>query len=147
MELDRIEEMLDAYFEGQTGMEEEKMLVHYFTEEIVAPHLLLYKPIFVGLSAMRKEESNNLIPIQLEPKERKVFWAYAMTVLLVLGLGIGMFYKSDSVLTAEEKEALAAFEETKEALKFMSEKFNQGSRHLSYLEEFDYAKGMIFKEE
>lgn len=55
MELAKIEQLLNAYFEGETNLEDEKILRNYFLNENVPTHLLQYKPIFVGLEAARKE--------------------------------------------------------------------------------------------
>ena len=47
MELNNIERLLEKYEEGQTTLQEEAQLKHYFTTETVAPHLEVYRTIFV----------------------------------------------------------------------------------------------------
>ena len=46
MELDRIENLLEKYFEGETSIAEEKELKVYFSSGDVAQHLEQYKAIF-----------------------------------------------------------------------------------------------------
>ena len=57
MESEKIDTLLDLYFDGGTSLEEEALLLDYFNNRKVADHLLQYKAIFVGLSAARKESS------------------------------------------------------------------------------------------
>ena len=46
MELNNIESLLEKYEEGQTTLQEEAQLKHYFTTETVAPHLEVYRSLF-----------------------------------------------------------------------------------------------------
>ena len=46
MELKNIESLLEKYEEGQTTLQEEAQLKHYFTTETVAPHLEVYRSLF-----------------------------------------------------------------------------------------------------
>jgi hypothetical protein len=73
MESTKIEALLDAYFEGNTNLEEEKVLRDYFNNKTVASHLVQYKPIFVGLQAAQQERSSRAfqLPVQ-EPKKNKI---------------------------------------------------------------------------
>ena len=53
MELDKIEKLLTDYFEGNTSLQDEVLLMDYFNNQKVADHLLQYKPIFIGLAAAK----------------------------------------------------------------------------------------------
>lgn len=146
MELHRIEKLLDAYFEGNTSLEEEKILMNYFNNNHVAEHLLQYKPIFVGLAAARRETTNKIFVV----KEKKALktpekWKYAVAILLLLAFGIGGFYYSQPQMSAEEKEALAALENSKKAMIFLSENFNKGKDQLSFVNQFEIAKDKFWK--
>ena len=44
MALDRIEKLVEKYFEGETSIAEEKELKTYFSSTDVAQHLEQYKP-------------------------------------------------------------------------------------------------------
>ncbi|MGK4567441.1 hypothetical protein [Flavobacterium sp. 3HN19-14] len=55
MESDKIEILLERYFEGETSIAEEKELKAYFASPDVAQHLEQYKPMF-GFFAAAKEQ-------------------------------------------------------------------------------------------
>ena len=57
MELANIESLLDFYFEGETSLDQEKILRNYFSSANVAPHLMAYQGLFVGLKNAQKEIS------------------------------------------------------------------------------------------
>jgi len=46
MELDRVEQLLEKYYEATTTVAEEDVLRAYFTQEDVAPHLQMHAPLF-----------------------------------------------------------------------------------------------------
>jgi len=148
MESSKIEKILNAYFEGNTTLEEEATLRDYFNNHRVADHLLQYKPIFVGLEAAKEEQSNKTfqVPESEIPSSHKP-WRYAVAAALILAMGVGVFYNSNTGMTPEEKEALVAFENSKKAMLFLSEKLNKGTEQLSYVHEFTIAKDMVFGEE
>lgn len=147
MESNKIEMLLNTYFEGNTSLAEEEILLDYFTSQKVADHLLQYKPIFIGMSAARKEVSNRHFKLEdnSSPKLIKNWW-YAVAAMVVVAFGVGGFYFSEPQISQEEKEALVAFEKTKEALLFLSENFNKGTQQLSFVNQFDMAKDEFWKE-
>ena len=53
MELANIESLLDSYFEGETSLDQENILRDYFSSANVAPHLMAYQDLFVGLKIGR----------------------------------------------------------------------------------------------
>lgn len=145
MELSKIEKLLDSYFEGQTNLEEEGVLMDYFCNRQVANHLLPYKPIFIGLAAARQEQSNRSFEIPESGTKKSTFWRYAVAGAFVVTVGIGSFFLSNPGMSAEEQEALTAFENSKEALQFLSEKLNKGAHKMSYVEVFETSKSKVFK--
>lgn len=146
MELNNIDELLDAYFQGSTNLEEESRLIQYFNSGEVADHLVPYMPIFRALKVSRKETSKRDFYLPQE-KNKPSFrqWAYLITAILVIALGIGMFLNFQAQKRADEKEALIAFKTSKEALLFLSEKFNHGAEQLNYVDEFGNAKNKVFE--
>lgn len=145
MELINIENLLEAYFEGQTTLEEEKQLQNYFNNEKVADNLLQYKPIFAGLEFARQEKSNREFQMpSAKPRKIKNWW-YSVAAMLILAVGVGGFYYSQPHYTLEEKEALAAFEKSKEALFLLSENLNKGTEKLTYVGQFEETKDRIFE--
>lgn len=147
MELDKIDKLLEAYFEGSTSLEDEAILMDYFNNHKVADHLLQYKPIFVGLSAARKERSSRDFKLE-ETTSSKIIkpWWYAAAGMVVVAVGIGSLFLSQPQLSQEEKEALVAFENSKKALMMLSESLNKGTQQLSFVNQFSETKEMFWKE-
>ena len=80
-----------------------------------------------------------------EPKKAFRPWRYAVAALLVVAMTVGYFSLPNDGLTAEEREALAKFEEFKTHMQMISGELNDGIEELAYLKEFDNAKEQIFK--
>lgn len=148
MELNKIEKLLESYFEGTTNLDEEAILMDYFNHQNVTDHLLQYKPIFVGLSAARNENSTRDFKIE-DGKPSKIIkpWWYAVAGMLVIALGIGSFFLSQpQQMSQEEKEALMAFENSKKAMMLLSDNLNKGAHQLYYVDKFTNSKDKIWKE-
>ncbi|MFY8065226.1 MAG: hypothetical protein ACOVNM_01920 [Flavobacterium sp.] len=60
MALDRIEILLEKYFEAETSIAEEKELKDYFASSDVAPHLEHYKPIFGYVTQAKQEQGSEI---------------------------------------------------------------------------------------
>ena len=145
MESAKIKKMLDAYFEGDTNLEEEKALQDYFNNEMVADEFIQYQPIFAGLKAAKEERSSKAFELpENKSKTIKTRW-YSVAAMLVVAFGVGSFYFSQPHYTQEEKEALAAFEKSKNAMLFLSENLNKGAEQLTYVEQFTITKDKIFE--
>ncbi|MFC7358524.1 hypothetical protein ACFQO1_12555 [Jejudonia soesokkakensis] len=145
MELAKIEALLEKYFEGTTSLKEEKMLQAYFCGNEVAPHLDVYKAMFTEFASARGECSDREV---LLPKQSSIIkpWWYSVAALLIVAVTVGGFiFSQPSDLSSEEKEALAAFKESKEALKLMSQSFNEGAEDLVYIQQFTKSKNKILK--
>src|SRR5690554_6501649 len=114
MESVNIKKLLDAYFEGNTSLAEEKILQEYFTTGAVADDLLEYQPLFSGLKAAKNERSGREISIpESDGKSQKRRYWYPVAAALIVAFGVGSFYLSQPNFSPQEKEALAAFEESK----------------------------------
>ena len=74
MELNRIENILEKYFQGETTIAEEKELKDYFSSPNVAQHLEHYKPMFGYFSQAKEQKSTYEIPLQT--KKRNVAWLH-----------------------------------------------------------------------
>lgn len=145
MESLKIEELLDAYFEGNTSLSEEKILQDYFNNEKVAEHLIQFKSIFAGLKVSKEERSGKEIVFpENEVKTNRTWW-YSIAAMLIVAFGVAGFYFSQPHYTQEEKEALVAFEKSKEAMMFLSENLNKGAGQLTVVEQFTITKDKIFE--
>ena len=145
MESVKIEKLLETYFEGATTLAEEKLLRDYFNSNNVAGHLEQYIPIFKGLQIVREERSSRDLKLpESKPKTNKTWW-YSVAAMLVVAFGVGSFYFSQPHYTQEEKEALAAFEESKNAIMLLSENLNKGAGQLTLVGQFEITKDKIFE--
>ena len=147
MELARIEALLESYFEGNTTLSEEKLLQNYFCGNEVAPHLVKYQPLFTEFSSARAERSDKELKL---PKSKSIIkpWWYSVAALLIVALTVGGFIFSqpnESGLSSEEKEAMAAFQQSKDALKLLSRSFNEGAEELVFINQLTKSKNKILK--
>lgn len=150
MDLQKIEQLLDAYFEGTTSLAEEKILQEYFNRGEVAPHLKVYQDMF-SFFATAKSEKTAITPEISETNNHPLIknmrkWV-AVAALLVVALGVTFFIQNNSnkISTAEQREAELAFEKTKEALDFISYQFNSSAKNLAVIREFEKPTNKLFK--
>ncbi len=145
MESVKIEKLLEAYFEGITNLEEEKVLRNYFNTNDIPQHLEHYKPIFIGLKAAKEERSSREFKLPENKSKTIKTWWYSVAAMLVVAFGVGSFYLSQPHYTQEEQEALVAFEKSKTAMLLLSENLNKGAVQLTLVEQFEITKDKIFE--
>ncbi len=148
MALDRIENLLEKYFEAETSIAEEKELKDYFTSSDVAPPLEQYKPLFGYVVQAKQEQFNATIPLNTIKRKRVVWLSVAASVAVLLGVGLSTFNhynhpKSAGYGTYDDPEV--AFRETQKALAMISEHVNKGIGSMGYLNEYEQSKNRIFK--
>ncbi len=137
MEFNRIEQLLEKYFEARTTEAEERDLRDYFSGDQVAEHLEPYRPMFAYFSDARKERSIRQVP--LKPRRNLYQWiSVAAMVVLVAGIYFGKQYQ-------ERKEAEYAYLQTKKALGLLAENLDRGKEKVAYLHEFEETKQKIIK--
>lgn len=144
MESHNIKQLLEKYFEGETSIQEEKELKHYFSSDNVAPELLQYQSMFGYFSKEKKTQSQREI-ILTKKTNKKGFWMAASVVIL---LGIGVTFLNQPV----QPEDLGTFdspeialEETQKALSLIAENLNRGKQKIQYIQEYENTKNFIFK--
>jgi hypothetical protein len=152
MEFNKIEDILEKYFQGETTIAEEKELKDYFSSPNVAQHLEQYKPMFGYFSQVKEQKSTQ--PIPLKTKKRNVAWLSIAASVVVL-LGVGTYYyvseKNAAPVVAQSElgtyddpeEALAA---TQKALALLSSNVNVGIESVQYIKEYEQSKNKIFKQ-
>lgn len=152
MELDKIENILEKYFQGETTIAEENQLKEYFSSPNVAQHLEQYKPMFGYFSQVKQQKTTQEIPLQT--KKRNVAWlSIAASAVVLLGIGT-FYYVSEETATPvvaqselgtynDPEEALAA---TQKALALLSNNVNVGIESVQYIQEYEQSKNKIFKQ-
>lgn len=137
MESDRIEKLLEKYFEATTTSAEEKELKAYFAQDTVAPHLEQYAPMFTYFSKAKEERFTR----QVSLKTRRYIYQW-ISVAAVAVIALGVFFGRDY---QEQKEAEYAYQETRKALSLLAENLDRGTQKVAYLNEFENTKQKIYK--
>jgi hypothetical protein len=153
MELNKIEDILEKYFQGETSIAEENQLKEYFSSSNVAQHLEQYKPMFGYFSQAKEQKSTYEIPLQ--SKKRNVAWlSIAASAVVLLGIGTYFFVseKNDTTAVASQTE-LGTYDNPEEALKatqkalaLLSNNVNVGIESVHYIKEYEQSKNKIFKQ-
>lgn len=141
-----IEDLLEAYFEGNTNLQEENKLRKYFSAENVATTLEIYKPLFAYISEERgamlrklstEEEFVFYFPSSEEKIRNKnvIKWSSITASLIILITISGIFFQRYQ--QQQNEAATLAFTQTKQVLMKVSSEFNFGFQNLEYLQELD----------
>jgi len=155
MVLNNIEKLLEKYENAETTLKEEQQLKNYFSQETVAPHLEMYKPMFAYFKVNQEEQFTKAIPL----KTKRNFNYKWLSVAAVAVLMIGFYFKSNNqndLGTYEDPQL--AYNEVVKSLAMISNQFNKGTSTISYLNEinkgtsalgylneFENSKNLIFK--
>jgi len=146
MESNRIEIILEKYFQGDTCSAEELELKKYFSSSNVAQHLEHFNPLFVYFAEAKEQKSSHELP--QKTKKHNVMWlSIAASVVVLLGISTFTYFHSttdkEDLGTCENPEA--AFAATQKALALLSENVNVGIESVEYVNEYEYSKDLIFK--
>jgi len=165
MVLDNIEKLIEKYENGETTLQEEQQLKHYFTKETVAPHLEVFKPMFVYFSIAQNEQFTKDVPLEAKKTNDLYKWI-SVAAIAVIMFGVYLSGAFDRQLTPSDlqgedliayNQAIDAFNllssnfkkgtDNMSAVTQLSESFNQGQENLSLLTEFDKTTDKLFKYE
>jgi hypothetical protein len=149
MALDRIENLIDKYFEGETSIAEENELKVYFSSTDVAQHLKQYQTIFGYFSQAKEQQFTQEIPLQIKKRNVVLWLSIAASVVVMLGVGTMMYFINDKeeqfVACTPEDNPELALQQTEKALALVSEHLNTGIESVSYINEYEQSKNRIFK--
>lgn len=148
MALDKIEKLVEKYFEAETTIAEEKELKNYFASSDVAQHLEQYKPIFGYATQAKQEQFTATIPLKTKKRSSVVWLSVAASVAVLLSVSLFTFNHynqpaSEDFGTYDDPEV--AFRETQKALALISESVNEGLGSMEYINEYEQSKNKIFK--
>jgi hypothetical protein len=146
MALDKIEKLLEKYFEAETTIAEEKELKDYFASSDVAQHLEQYQSLFGYVTQAKQEQFTATIPLNTKKRKSVVWLSVAATVAVMFGVAlftINQPTESEDLGTYDDPEV--AFRETQKALALISESVNKGIGSMSYINEYEQSKNKIFK--
>ena len=150
MESNKIETLLEKYFQGETSIPEENQLRDYFSSSSVSPNLEQYKPIFSYLTEAKEEKFEH--EIGFKPRKKKLAWlSIAASVVVLLGIGTYSYFnyyntnQDQDLGTYDNPET--AFRETQKALSMLSTHLNTGIESVQYIQEYENSKNLIFKQQ
>lgn len=149
MESHKIETLLDKYFDGETTLAQERELHDYFSSQDVAQHLEQYRSMFGYFVKEREQRFDGTLPLQ--PGKRKVVAWLSVAASVVVLLGVGTFaYQNLGSQSAPEDLGTydnpeLAMKETQKALDLLSGHFNKGVESVSYINEYEQSKDLVFK--
>ena len=145
MELAKIEELIEAYFEGNTSLEEEQILQKYFAQDVVPAHLQEYKLMFDYFAQSKAEISNQ--PIQVKPikKTWNKSWLSIAAAIILLFTIYKIVPTTDGFTKEERAEAQKAYVESQKAFQLISKSLNRGNNKIAYLQDYETTKNKIFK--
>ena len=149
MDYNKIDQLLNQYWEGETSLEEEQFLRDFFQQENIPPHLQSYAPLFQLLTHEKEQGLAGDLQLQTvtQPevstsKVRKINWYRTITALaacLLLLLLARPFFQSfqtshDQLISQEEETYETpeeAYSKAKEVLLLLSAKMNNGTNQAS----------------
>ena len=149
MELDKIEIILEKYFEGETTIAEENELKSYFSSPEVAQHLQQYRSMF-GYFAVAKEQASQQEIQLVQPKRNYRAWlSIAASVVILLGIGTFTYINYNNTTASQDLGTYdnpeEAFRQTQKALALLSNQVNVGVESVQYIETYQDTKEKVFK--
>lgn len=150
MSSQRIEKILQKYYQGETSLVEERQLREYFLKEELPHHLSELRDQFEMFELEGTEELpatfDEELFSEIEKQERgrkaskrtMIYYisGVAATVLILITVFFN-FIPFNSNKQYTDQEAEVAFTETSRILYFVSDKFNQGTHSMKKIARFD----------
>lgn len=151
MALDKIEILLEKYFEGETSIAEENELKAYFASSDVAQHLEQYKSVFGFFSQAQSQQFKATIPLKAKKRTNVAWLSIAASFVVLAGVATFMFTNTtkekpsnlSDLGTYDDPEVALA--ETQKALTLVSQKINVGMGSVNYINEYERSKNRVFK--
>jgi uncharacterized membrane protein YukC len=133
MVLDKIEKLLEKYDNGETTLQEEQQLKNYFSQEVVAPHLEMYKPMFVYFLQTQKEQYTKTIPLQPKKTYTLYKWISVAAIAVLMFAAYIQFGNQAKSMNDLSQDELLAYNQTVEAFNLLASKFNKGTESMDAL--------------
>ena len=160
MEYQKIEEILNRYFEGESTLEEETMLKEYFSHSDLPAEHRGMKELFQYFDEANREAApdldisahlNSVIENEWKKETRNRFghvvaWVGSAAAVLVLTFGIYQHMeKPETVIKDTYKDPKMAYLETRRVLMMVSRTMNRNTANLKYLSKVDDSFDQIKK--
>jgi len=156
MNITGIEELIEKYYEGETSLKEEALLMDFFLGDDIPPHLAVHAEHFRLLNMIRKEEIHDpdfdrkvienpgtitRYPLNITPRRFIYLTSLVASVLLLAGLLITFRHDIMKNLTTKRLSEQYTSPETAyaaatKALLLVSVNLNSGLDHISRIDNF-----------
>ena len=144
MEYSKIKDLLDLYFKGNTTLDQEMSLRTYFNSEGVDDRLKPYTVLFNTFDKAAQDvfEGSLLIPEKTRFHQK---WWLKLAAVMISIIGVAGFMFSANSKAIQEREALAALKQSKDAMYLMASQFNKATKTLSLVDQFQATKNKYLK--
>ena len=144
MEYSKIKDLLDLYFKGNTTLDQEMSLRTYFNSKGVDDRLKPYTVLFNTFDKAAQDvfEGSLLIPEKTRFNQR---WWLKLAAVMISIIGVAGFMYSTNSKAIQEREALAALKQSKDAMYLMASQFNKATETLSLVDQFQETKNKYLK--
>jgi hypothetical protein len=160
MNTSEIEVLLEKFYEGNTTLQEEKILRDFFRGRDVPAHLRSHSPLFAYYAAEKKEtmtdqgfERNfeamisegqgNIGIVRMPPTRRRLMFATGIAAGFLLLAGLFFTLRDDfnkrSLTQSDNQDPAIAYANASEALLLVSGNLNNGLRQMDKLQMVDKA--------
>ena len=143
MEYSKIKDLLDLYFKGNTTLDQEMSLRTYFNSEDVDDRLKPYTVLFNTFDKAAQDVFKGSLQIPEKTRFNQKWWLKVAAVMISI-IGVAGFMYSNSK-AIQEREALAALKQSKDAMYLMASQFNKATKTLSLVDQFQETKNKYLK--
>ena len=139
MEYSKINDLLDLYFKGNTTLDQEMSLRTYFNSEGVDDRLKPYTVLFNTFDKAAQDVFEGSLLISEKTRFNQRWWLKVAVVMISI-IGVAGFMYSSNNKAIQEREALAALKQSKDAMYLMASQFNKATQTLSLVDQFQETK-------
>ena len=147
--------LIEKYETGETSLSEERLLKQYFASGAIDPDLRHYAPLFAFFENEQHVVANDKLEGKILEKleaqsttpfyKTRTFWTWASGIAASLVLVFSLVFemqqsrtKNQQAMTIQrQEEARQAYQQTKMALAYISEKYVQGTDPLNNIEKLE----------
>ena len=144
MEYSKIKDLLDLYFKGNTTLDQEMSLRIYFNSEGVDDRLKPYTVLFNTFDKAAQDVFEGSLLISEKTRFNQRWWLKVAVVMISI-IGVAGFMYSANSKAIQEREALAALKQSKDAMYLMASQFNKATKTLSLVDQFQETKNKYLK--
>jgi hypothetical protein len=143
MELNKIEQLLEKYLEGETSLNEEQLLQEFFNSKHVPSHLLSYQPLFNYFMTAKTEVYTKNLPLKSTTSAVYKWFGVAAAILISAGVFFNWSVSNADLGTYKKDETQLAYNQFVESMQMVSKNFNQGTSQVNYLQAINTAQDQV----